>query len=70
MEAIHSGDLVAHAQACVILFLLVESLLRRDLNQQFKERVYQTAFVFLILVFALVLVNDLSKFSIFARLHP
>ena len=54
----------------VILFLLVESLLRRDLNQQFKERVYQTAFVFLILVFALVLVNDLSKFSIFARLHP
>ncbi len=54
----------------VILFLLVESLLRRDLNQQFKERIYQTAFVFLILVFALVLVNDLSKISIFTRLRP
>lgn len=54
----------------VILLLLVESLLRHDLNQQFKERVYQTAFVFLMLVFAFVLFNDLTKIPIFARFHP
>ncbi|HUZ05606.1 MAG TPA: RIP metalloprotease RseP [Acidobacteriaceae bacterium] len=53
----------------VILLLLVESLLRHDLNPQFKERVYQTAFVFLILIMAFVLINDLSKISIFSHLH-
>ena len=35
----------------MILFLLIESIMRRDVNQQLKERVYQVAFVCL-LVFA------------------
>jgi regulator of sigma E protease len=54
----------------MILFLLVESVLRRDLNQQLKERVYQVAFV-CILVFAfMVICNDISKLNLFARLKP
>ncbi|HEX4020138.1 MAG TPA: RIP metalloprotease RseP [Acidobacteriaceae bacterium] len=52
-----------------ILMLLIESLLRHDLNQQFKERIYQTAFVFLILFMAFVLFNDLTKLPIFAHFH-
>lgn len=51
----------------VILFLLIESIMQRDLNERFKERVYQTAFVFLILMTVLVLFNDLSKIPVFAR---
>ena len=54
----------------VILLLLIESLLRHDLNQHFKERVYQTAFVFLILIFAFVLFNDLTKLPFLAHFHP
>jgi regulator of sigma E protease len=53
-----------------ILILLVEGLLRRDLNQVFKERIYQTAFVFLVLIFAFVLVNDLTKIPLIAHFHP
>jgi regulator of sigma E protease len=52
-----------------ILLLLIEGLMRRDLDQVFKERIYQTAFVFLVLVFAIVLFNDLTKMPIFAHLH-
>ncbi len=29
----------------MILFLLIETIMRRDVNQQIKERVYQVAFV-------------------------
>ena len=54
----------------VILLLLIESLLRHDLNQQFKERVYQTAFVFLILIFAFVMFNDITKLPLFAHFRP
>jgi len=45
----------------VILFLLIESLMRRDINLRIKERVYQAAFVFLILFAAVVLFNDIVK---------
>lgn len=54
----------------VILLLLIESLMRKDLNHQVKERIYQSAFVFLILIFAFVMLNDLSKIPLLARLHP
>ena len=33
----------------VILFLLIEGLMRRDISMNIKERVYQAAFVFLVL---------------------
>jgi regulator of sigma E protease len=52
----------------VILFLLIESVMRRDMNEQLKERVYQVAFIFLILLTVLVLFNDLSKIPSLSRL--
>jgi regulator of sigma E protease len=45
----------------VILFLLIEGLMRRDISMAIKERVYQTAFVFLVLFAAMVIFNDLVK---------
>jgi len=54
----------------MILFLLVESALRRDLNQQLKERVYQVAFVCILVFAAMVIFNDLSKLNLFTKLKP
>lgn len=45
----------------VILFLLIESLMRRDISMTIKERVYQAAFVFLVLFAVMVIYNDLMK---------
>ena len=45
----------------MIIFLLIEAAIRRDLNQTVKERVYQVAFVCLILFAAFVLFNDITK---------
>jgi len=45
----------------VILLLFIESLMRRDISLRVKERVYQAAFVFLVLFAAVVLFNDLVK---------
>lgn len=54
----------------MILFLLVESVMRRDLNQQLKERVYQVAFVCILIFAVMVIFNDISKLNLFARLKP
>jgi regulator of sigma E protease len=51
----------------MILFLAIESAVRRDLNQQVKERVYQVAFVCLIAFAAFVIFNDISRLSLFAK---
>ena len=45
----------------IILLLIIESLLRRDISMRIKERIYQTAFVFLILFAVVVIYNDLMK---------
>jgi len=45
----------------VILFLLIEGLMRRDISTVIKERVYQAAFVFLVLFAVMVIYNDLMK---------
>jgi regulator of sigma E protease len=45
----------------VILFLLIEGLMRRDISMRIKERVYQAAFVFLVLFAVMVIYNDLMK---------
>jgi regulator of sigma E protease len=45
----------------VILFLLIEGLMRRDISMSIKERVYQAAFVFLVLFAVMVIYNDLMK---------
>ncbi|MGC2111449.1 MAG: RIP metalloprotease RseP [Candidatus Korobacteraceae bacterium] len=44
-----------------VLELAVEAILRRDISVRIKERIYQTAFVFLLLFFVVVIYNDLMK---------
>jgi regulator of sigma E protease len=45
----------------VIMMLLVEMLMRRDLSLQVKETVFKVGFVFLMVVVAFVIYNDISK---------
>lgn len=45
----------------LMLMLLIEGIMRRDIKQEIKERVYQAAFVFLIVFAAVVIYNDLAK---------
>jgi len=45
----------------VILLLLIEMLIRRDLSLAFKEAVFKLGFVFLMMVVAFVLYNDITK---------
>jgi regulator of sigma E protease len=54
----------------MILFLLVETVMGRDLNQQLKERIYQVAFVCILVFAVMVIFNDLSKLSLFTKLKP
>jgi regulator of sigma E protease len=44
-----------------ILMLLVEMLMRRDLSLQIKETIFKLGFVFLMMVVAFVLYNDITK---------
>jgi regulator of sigma E protease len=53
----------------VIVLLMIEGIMRRDLNQEFKERIYQAAFVVLILFFAFIMFNDISKLPVFTKLR-
>ncbi len=45
----------------VILMLLVEMLLRRDVDLKVKEAVVKVGFVFLMVVVVFVIYNDISK---------
>ena len=45
----------------MILFLLIESIIRRDVNQQVKERIYQIAFVCVVFLAVFVLFNDVTR---------
>lgn len=45
----------------VILLLLIEGVMRRDISLHIKERIYQAAFVFLVLFAAMVIFNDITK---------
>jgi regulator of sigma E protease len=45
----------------VILLLFIEGLMRRDISLKIKERIYQAAFVFLVLFAAMVIYNDIAK---------
>lgn len=51
-----------------ILFLLIEIIMQRDLNEKFKERVFQAAFVFIILITVFILFSDLSKIPAISKL--
>jgi regulator of sigma E protease len=54
----------------MILFLVIETIMRRDVNQQVKERIYQVAFVCILAFFAFVIFNDLTKLNLFTKLKP
>jgi regulator of sigma E protease len=45
----------------VILLLLIESLMQKEISLGIKERIYQAAFVFLVLFAVTVIYNDLVK---------
>jgi len=54
----------------LILFLIIETIMRRDVNQQIKERIYQVAFVCILAFFAFVIFNDLTRLNLFTKLKP
>jgi regulator of sigma E protease len=54
----------------MILFLLIESVLRHEININVKERIYQAAFVVIVAFFAFVIFNDVTKLPIFTHLKP
>jgi regulator of sigma E protease len=45
----------------LILMLIIEGITRRNISVRVKERIYQTAFVFLVLFAAVVIYNDIMK---------
>jgi regulator of sigma E protease len=54
----------------MIMLLLIESLIRRDIGTNVKERIYQAAFVVLMAFFAFIIFNDVTKLPIFTHLKP
>jgi regulator of sigma E protease len=54
----------------MIFLLLIESVIRRDISINIKERIYQAAFVVLIAFFAFVIFNDVTKLPVFTHLKP
>jgi regulator of sigma E protease len=54
----------------LILLTLIESVIRRDIDQRIKERIYQTAFVFLVLFAMAVVYNDVTKLPVFSKYLP
>jgi regulator of sigma E protease len=54
----------------LILLLTIESVIRRDINIDVKERIYQAAFVVLLVFTAFIIVSDVSKLPLFTHLKP
>jgi len=54
----------------LIMLLIIESVIRRDINIYVKERIYQAAFVVLLVFFAFIIVSDVSKLPLFTHLKP
>ena len=54
----------------LIMLLIIESVIRRDININVKERIYQAAFVVLLVFFAFIIVSDVSKLPLFTHLKP
>ena len=54
----------------LIVLLLIESVIRRDISINVKERIYQAAFVMLVVFFAFVMFNDVTKLPIFTHIKP
>jgi regulator of sigma E protease len=54
----------------LIMLLLIESLMRHDISIVVKERIYQAAFVVLVMFFVYVSFNDVAKLTVFSHLKP
>lgn len=54
----------------MILLLLIEGGLRHDISINVKERVYQAAFVVLMVFFVFIIFNDVSKLPMFTHVKP
>ena len=54
----------------MIFLLLFESMMRRDISTVLKDRIYQTAFVMLLVFFAFIIVSDVTKLPIFTHVKP
>jgi regulator of sigma E protease len=54
----------------MILLLLIESVIRRDISMNVKERIYQAAFVVLVAFFVFIIFNDVTRLPIFTHLKP
>jgi len=54
----------------MILLLLIESVLRHDISINVKERIYQAAFVVLVVFFAFIIFNDVTKLPLFNHVRP
>jgi regulator of sigma E protease len=54
----------------MIMLLLIESVIHRDISINLKERIYQAAFLMLMVFFAFVIFNDVTKLPIFTHLKP
>jgi regulator of sigma E protease len=54
----------------MILFLVIESALRHEINLNVKEKIYQAAFVMLVAFFVFIIFNDVSKLGIFPHVRP
>jgi regulator of sigma E protease len=52
----------------MIFLLIVESAFRRDLPMPIKERIYQVAFVCILLFAAMVIFNDITKLPFFTHM--
>jgi regulator of sigma E protease len=54
----------------LILLLIIESLLRHDISINVKERIYQAAFVVLMVFFVFIIFSDVSKLPMFTHVRP
>jgi regulator of sigma E protease len=54
----------------MILFLIIESVLRHDINLALKERIYTAAFVVLMMFFVFIIFSDVSKLPMFQHVKP
>jgi regulator of sigma E protease len=52
----------------MIFILIIESIRRKDLTVNVKERIYQVAFIFLMVLFAFIIFNDLSKLDLTTKI--
>jgi regulator of sigma E protease len=54
----------------MILFLIIESALRHDINLVIKERIYQAAFVVLMMFMVFIIFSDVTKLPMFTHIKP